>query len=243
MDNLEVIEDYFKGSRTEEERKVFENKILGDPSFADDAAFYISTQEALKQELLEEKKQGFREIYARGKVVKMARPARRLWKYIAAASIIIVLLLAAWFFVGTGQSPKQLADNYIKQNFLNVGVTMGTQDSLQKGLTLMNAGNLTEALQIFEILLKNEAANKASLQKYAGIVSLRLGDYDRALEYFSELEKDTTLYSKPGTFFKATTLLSRNKEGDKAQANELLHKVIDNNLEGENEAKEWIKHF
>lgn len=240
MDDLELIESYFKSSPTDEQKRQFDKRIMEDTDFAKEVAFYISANKAITLELREEKKQRFRELYNERKVVRMKQPIKQLWKYMAAAGVLIFVLLGAWLFIGNNYSTKQLADNYIKQNFNNVSVTMNIRDSLQMGLNLLNADKLPEALQFFENLLKNDPANSTA-QKYAGIVSLRMDHYDKALEYFTGLEADTSLYSNPGTFYKAITLLSRNKKGDKATAEGLLRKVIDEGLEGKKEATNWLK--
>ena len=77
-------------------------------------------------------------------------------------------------------------------------------------------------------------------KKYAGIVSLRLKEYDKALMYFSMIESDTS-YSNWGKFYKALTLLERDKKGDIEAAKILLQQVRDNELEGKKEAEEWLK--
>lgn len=242
MDNTEYIESYFKGNNTAEQKLQFENKILNDADFADEVAFYISANGAIKQELYEEKKQRFREIYESHKVIAMQPRVRSLWKYMAAASVIIAAFLLTWLFSMNSSSPHQLADKYIQQNFKTLNVKMGNSDSLQAGINLFNSGKLNEALSVFESLENSDASNSEAT-KYAGIVSLRLGNYDKALEYFSMLEADTTLYSNPGKLYKAIILLERNREGDKAAAKQLLQEVVDKDLEGKNEAEKWLKKF
>lgn len=242
MDNLEYIENYFKGDNTTEQKLEFENKILNDTRFAEDVAFYISANETIKQELYEDKKQRFREMYKSQKVIEMNPRSRVLWKYIAAASVIVAAFLLTWFFSLNNSSPHQLANNYIQQNFKTLNVTMGNGDSLQKGINLFNSGNLNKALSIFETLKNNNPSNSEAT-KYAGIVSLRINNYDKALAYFSLLGADTNLYSNPGKFYKAITLLERNRKGDKKQAQQLLQEVVDKDLEGKNEAQKWLKKF
>jgi tetratricopeptide (TPR) repeat protein len=117
---------------------------------------------------------------------------------------------------------------------------MGNADSMQTGLKLFNSDKLTEALSIFETLVKSDPKNSEA-KKDAGIVSLRLNNYDKALEYFTMLATDTSLYSNPGKFYEAVTLLKRNKDGDKETAKLLLQQVRDENLEGKSEAEEWLK--
>jgi hypothetical protein len=242
MENLELIENYFKGNTDAMQKQDFENKITRDAAFADDVAFYISANGLLQQQLREEKKQRFKEIYNGQKVIYMKPPVRNMWKLMAAASIIVAILIITWFVSGNKNSPKQLADTYVQQNFTNLGVTMGNQDDLQKGLQLFNENNFTGALQIFETLATNDPKNSEA-EKYAGMAWVRLGKYDKALTYFSLLASNTGLHSNPGKLYKAITLLERNKDGDKVAAKLLLQQVRDEKLEGKNEAEEWLKKF
>jgi hypothetical protein len=49
------------------------------------------------------------------------------------------------------------------------------------------------------------------------------------------------LHSNPEIFLKATTLLLRNKQGDKEEAKALLQKVVNEKEEGSKEAAAWLK--
>ncbi|MEO7490049.1 MAG: tetratricopeptide repeat protein, partial [Ferruginibacter sp.] len=126
-------------------------------------------------------------------------------------------------------------------HLLTLPVTMGTQqDSLQTGLNLYKADKLPEALQYFEALLKNNPDNEAA-KKYAGIVSLRLNNYDKALSYFKSLELNTASFSNPAKFYHALTLLKRNNTGDKSAAVLILQDVVSKDLEGKETAAGWLK--
>lgn len=158
----------------------------------------------------------------------------------AAASIFFAIVFAAWFF-SAHETPQQLADNYIHQNFAILNVTMGSrEDSLQKGLRLFNQNKFPAALQQFESILKNDSTND-NAKKYAGIACLRLGDYDKAINYFSLLEWQVGLYSNPGKLYHALSLLKRNTNDDKAAAKILLQQIIEQNAEGKETAEEWMK--
>jgi tetratricopeptide (TPR) repeat protein len=69
------------------------------------------------------------------------------------------------------------------------------------------------------------------LKNYIGIAYLRLGNYERALQYFKQFENDI-LFSNPSQINQALTLLKRNLPGDKQKAKELLEHVRDQGLEG-----------
>ena len=203
MDNLDYIDDYFSGGNTDEQKKIFEQKIITDPAFAADVAFYTSTTATLKEQANEQKKARFKEIYLEQKVMPAkVIPIKNVWRYMAAASVVAAVIGLTLFFTAGKTSPKQLADAYITQNFATMqGISMGTKkDSLQNGLDLYNHGKLTAALVQFESMAKNDSTD-AVAKKYAGIICLRFENYDEALQYFSSLEPVTR---NKGLFFRVT---------------------------------------
>ncbi|MEO6550634.1 MAG: hypothetical protein ABIN94_21695 [Ferruginibacter sp.] len=245
MENIEYIEGYFKSNPTEEEKKQFEQRVINERSFAEEVAFYISANGLVKEQLHGEKKQRFKEIYDNQKVIPFnRRPVNKFAKYLAAACVVGALTLLTWFLKGDKNSPQELANQYIQENWHTMSGTMSSsQDSLQAGLTLINAEKFDQALIIFETLAKNDPVNYAA-KEYAGIAALRMQNYDTALAYFSQLEADTTLYNNPGKFNKALTLLKRNKAGDIATAKALLKQVSEQagqELEGKVKATDWLK--
>ena len=116
---------------------------------------------------------------------------------------------------------------------------MGAQDSMQVALKLYNEEKLTEALHEFQKIIESNPSNYLAI-KNAGIVSLRLQHYDKALEYFKQLESHK-LFSNPALLYQAVTLMKRDHAGDAEAAKKLLQQVIDKDLEGKEEAKEWLK--
>ncbi len=134
-----------------------------------------------------------------------------------------------------------MADKYINSHLETLPVTMGTgKDSIQEGLRLYNEKRYDSALQQFETIIQKDTGNYLA-KEYTGIVYLRLGNYDKALAYFQELEKYTSLYSNPATFYHALALMKRNQPGDKQRARQLLQQVVDNDLEGKETAQQWLK--
>jgi tetratricopeptide (TPR) repeat protein len=134
-----------------------------------------------------------------------------------------------------------MAKEYIEKNLRTMPVTMGIRkDSTQDGLRLYNDNQLDSSLKLFENIIQRDSSN-FSVKNYAGIVYLRLENYDKALAYFQDLEKYTSLYSNPATFYHALTLMKRNQPGDKQQARRLLEQVSKNDLEEKETAQLWLK--
>ena len=93
-------------------------------------------------------------------------------------------------------------------------------------------------MQQFEKIINADTAN-FDAKKNAGIVSLQLKNYDKALAYFTQIENDPR-FSNPAKLYKALTLMERNNAGDKEQAKELLQQIIQNNLDGKETAQQWF---
>jgi len=245
MENyLDYIDAYFSGMLNPEESKEFQKRLEDDKMFADEVAFYLAAKQASKEELIKDKKEWFKQIAGQNaSFAEMRSPARvkRMWTYrvAAAASVVGLLLLSWYFFLQKPASPDRLADRYITAHLETLSVNMGPTDSIQEGLRLYNEKRYSSALHQFELIIQRDTANDVA-KKYAGIIALKLGNYDKALEYFQELAR-YVLYTNPGLFYQALTLLKRNQPGDKEQAKQFLQQVIDRHLDGEETARDWLK--
>lgn len=241
----DYIDNYFKGVLSAQETSQFEKRIAEDPAFAEQVAFYLNALQVAREEQAEEKKKRFREIYWSSDTAesrKAANPGivRKLRTYIGIAAGVAGLIFGLYIFTKP-ESPKQLADRYVQQHLQTLGVTMSSrEDSMQTGLKLYNDGKLQESLQQFETIIQSDTANFTA-KKYAGLVSLRLHEYDKALLYFRQLGAHQGLYANPALFYQALTLINRNRASDTAEAKQLLEQVVQNDLEGKEIAREWLK--
>jgi tetratricopeptide (TPR) repeat protein len=244
QDNLEYIDAYFEGSLNPEETKKFEQRIAEEKDFAEEVAFYLSAKQVSKEEANRQKKEWFRQLLTGNEPLAVKKPAvvrkMQVYRLAAAAAIIGVIFLSWYFFLQKPTGPDQLADNYITANLQALSVTLGPgEDSIQHGLDLYNKGELGSSLNLFETVIQHDTSNFTA-KKYAGIVYLRLANYDKALEYFNQLGH-YSLYSNPAKFYQALTLMKRNAPGDKQQARQLLQQVVQDHLEGEETARQWLK--
>ena len=239
MENEDYIESYFNNDLPAAEKEQFEQKIITDPAFAEEVAFYYSAWQTAKNQLAEEKKKRFAEIYQKNTSIKKPGITIKLWKYAAAAAVVAGIIVGSYLYTKP-VSPQQLADEYIQQHLQSLPIKMSSQgNSIQDGLNLYNEGKLPQALQRFEKIISADTSS-LDAKKYAGIVSLQMKQYDKALTYFTQLENHPNLYSNPAKLLKAITLMERNGAGDAEQAKALLHQVMQNNLEGKETAQEWL---
>ncbi|HXO76060.1 MAG TPA: tetratricopeptide repeat protein [Puia sp.] len=241
MDNLDYIDQYFERQPSPEEVAQFEKRVQEDPVFADNVAYYLSTRMALKEMHAAEKEREFRELYSQMTgPAKVRRMNTRIWlSSLAAASLIAAIVLCWSLFNRSGRGP-QLADEYISQNLTSLSVKMGKGDSMQTGLVYYNDRKYPEALVQFENMLRTDSTNVTALLN-AGIVSLKMGNYDNALSFFRRLAIHTDPHLSPALFYQALTLMKRNHAGDTALAKQFLRQIVEQNGNKKEDAQQLLR--
>ena len=244
-DHMQYIDDFFQGKLPDDEARAFEEKILKDPALAADVAFYLSAKQSARDLVDEEKKKRYKEIYSTTngfhKKTEPARVIRMKFARVAMVAAIALAIIVTTILYNRSDT-TDLANNYIKKNYTELSVTMGTEDDLQKAIELYNKEKYNESLAAFEAIIKKDSTSAKAVQ-YAGISALHIPDYDKALYYFKQLEGFRSQFSNPAVLLQAVTLMKRNKDGDKQQAKLLLQRVKNENLDGKELTEEWLKQF
>jgi tetratricopeptide (TPR) repeat protein len=240
---IEYIESYFQQTLSSEDRVAFEARCEKDEAFAKDVAFYITARQALREELLGQKvaewknEDAVREETAPVISMNKRRTTFGKWAAYVAAACVVLAISVYLFEVRT--TPQKLATAYINNT---LSQTMdASHDSIQLGIAAYNDKEYERALQLFEGVEQRDPSN-SDAKKYAGLTYLQKQDYDKAMQQFDKLS-NMQLQSNPGDFLKATTLLVRNKQGDKEEAKALLQKVVNEKEEESKKAEEWLKKF
>ena len=231
---LERIENYYNNTLSVAERAAFEKDLKTNPALTEEVAFWIQARAAAQAEAHAQRKAEFAELR---QTFSKTQQRSLFYRYAAAASVVLLIGLG-WLLFQSADYDKQEDFNkdwsaaYIEKNFATLNTQMsGNADSLQIGVGSYNAGDLEKAQTIFAQLLQRDSLN-AEAQKYAGIVSLRRGNYDQAIEHFHRLGLRTDLAANPGKFYEALALLQRNLPLDKKIAENLLKEVRAGKLEG-----------
>ena len=248
MDNLELIDAYFQNSLKAEERTEFEKKCVEEKSFAEEVAFYVSARKLLKEELVRTKQQSWEQeapivsaiVEEREPISIERRKPRFGWiKYVAAACLLLAI---ATYIFERPASPQQLAAKYVVENYAILPNTMGVGDKVSAAKEAYNDKDYTTSLALFQAIHSEQPEN-ADVLKNVGIVSLRMNNYDKALEAFDKLSRMDHIRFNSGLFLKAVTLLQRDGPGDKEQARQLLQTVVDQQKGESKVAKEWLEKF
>lgn len=257
-DSLEYIEAYFEQELDEAGRLQFEQRCEQDNEFARDVALYITTREAIKQALTEQKRELWRPLNDEkgtapqmvsgetftgapvsntGQATRQLAPVkkfaiRRWLPYAVAASLLF--FIATLFFNGDRDLKKQIASN-IQEELSFTSPSMGTSDTLEQGKTAYRNKQYDQALQLFTAVLSTDKTQDEALL-FKGRIFLLKKNYDSALHYFNTLS-GMQLYSNSGTYDAALTLLDRNQKGDRGKAKTLLQKVVADTLAGDQQAQ------
>jgi len=240
IDN-EYIDQYFSGSMPAEEKQIFEKRIQSDESFAEDVAFYVSAMAVARESGEAERKEKLRELYEVKTEQKDGKIINLGWlKPVMSAAAVLLIFFLGWTFFLKPASVQQLADEYIKNKFSEQPVQMGkSEDSIEIALGMFNKSEFEEAGKLADKMLISNPADPDAL-KLTGIVSLRLGNYDKALISFQKIADQPGLFSNMGLFYKAITLMKRDRSGDRENAKQLLKKVVEQKLGGNEIAEEWL---
>ncbi|RIV17555.1 hypothetical protein DYU11_31400 [Fibrisoma montanum] len=259
MDDFVTIEKYVNGQLSPVEKAAFDDALRTDPALADALAFYLLTKQAAREEARQQRRAEFETLRHQlpDTAFEEETPVRPLWggtsgRWIAAAASLVLLLGFGWYFVRfssglDGQTEiaqttdlNTRVDQYITDNFSTLSPSMGGEaDSLQTGVEYFNTDRLADAGRVFEGILQRQPDNDTAL-KYAGVVSLRLGNYDQAITQFRRLSQ-LDLSANPGLFYQALAYLKRGRPEDKREAKILLQRVIDENLDEKGAAELLIE--
>jgi tetratricopeptide (TPR) repeat protein len=244
-DTLEYIEAYFKQTLNREERTAFEIRCVNDETFAKDVAFYLTTRQALRETLLEQKNEDWKDKADEEEITPVIPIVKRplFQRYITYAAAACLLLAVSVYFFEANKSPQMLASNYVKENYSGLSQHMsGDKDSMTLGIAAYNNKDYDKALLLFQGVEQRDSLNDDA-KKYAGLAYLQQKNYDKAIQQFDELANMKNLFSNSGNFLKAVALMERNKPGDKEEAKQLLQKVVTEKEDDSDKAAEWVRKF
>jgi len=241
---FEFIDDYFQKQLDSSEKQAFEKRCVTNEVFAADVALYISSHAALRELLLEEKKQEWSAYNDEQRLLSTQAPLRsinfRKWLPYAAAACLVAALLIYPIF--SKDAPEKLAAKYSSGQLAIIGQTMAaSRDTLQSGIAAYNKRDYKEAMVLFQGYYSAHPDDTYALQ-YIGRTHLMTGEYDQAIQTFERLATEK-LQSNPGVFLQGTALLLRNQPGDKTKARALLQQVADEGLDGDKEATAWLENW
>ncbi|TVP52814.1 MAG: tetratricopeptide repeat protein [Mongoliibacter sp.] len=253
---IERIEAYLQGDMTSEEVKTFEDQISFDSELREQLMLYKEIEFSMRQiNSIQEKdlnetlsnlnKKYIKEVHlevqkedTEPKAIPRDKP--NYFRLFSALAAIFIMILAAYFLLFRAADPQGLAEKYYAENLVELSQTMGsTEDLIQLGIAAYNQKDYQRAQVYFQEALVQDNKNSDAI-KYSGLAYLSEKEYDNAIAAFQELASLPDLFSNPGLFYQAFTLMMRNESGDLERAKLILERVVDQNEEGSRQAQEWL---
>jgi tetratricopeptide (TPR) repeat protein len=248
--DTELIERYFDGDLSGDEKALFERRLQHDEGFKSlfdqerlliGAIKFEGALSDLEYLRAAEKEESFRGLhYSRegNSQPESQSGLRQLIPYIISAAACLLIIALAIFFLKP-KSPQRMASKYTAENLMYLSATMSDEsDSLRLGIAAYNSSDYDKAGRIFASIAQKTGSLEAI--KNLGLAYLAGGEYDKALQQFERLSNLDGIYINQGPFYKAVALMLRSAPGDEEEAKEILQEVVKKQLPGHKVASGWL---
>lgn len=194
------IDAYLNGELNAEEQQAFEQELRSNQQLQEQVNAYRLLNSTVGKHLqaeqtLPELKQILDPLthqYFKKEKVKVFTMRRTMYMLAAAASIVLILLVAL-----PGTSP----DNY-SFDAMPGAIVRGNEDAKAKAAQLFNNKQYADAAKAFQELKATSTAD-ATVDFYLGISLLKTEQYALALPLFETLANGTSVYAEDANFFAA----------------------------------------
>ncbi|MCH7409475.1 hypothetical protein MM239_08720 [Belliella sp. DSM 111904] len=229
----ELIDKYFEGQLTEEERIIFDEMMASNQHFRESVEFQIKTKKAFQNHERKSLKsllgQIEEDILESEKGVKIKKiKSRNLWPFLIAA--VLISVIAITFFIkrnivsSDNEYPQDFYAYYEAYPNVVKPITRGeaiNPDELEKAAFLAyESQDFKLADSLFSILLDQQ---KEYLLFYKGITKIELEQYDSATTYFENyIYSDGMQFRDQAKWYMALSYLVK---GDSIKGKEELIKL------------------
>lgn len=190
-EEFDQIEQYLYGSLLSAEKASFDQKLKEDPEWA---AKFNEVQLLLLGIQEEELKATLQSVHAQMKAApeeKKITPVRSLqWRWLAAASVLIIAVVGTWWLTGQKNQKENLFSQYYSPD-PGLPTTMSVNGNYQfdKGMVAYKANEFKEALAIWSELALSNPSND-TLNYFLGMTHLGLNKTEEALTLLKPIAND-----------------------------------------------------
>ncbi|SFU20125.1 hypothetical protein SAMN04489724_0245 [Algoriphagus locisalis] len=197
MESNELLDRFFKGSLTAEEKLMLEELIRSDAEFREEFELQQATREAVIRNKHKELKAflgGVEEEITGSQKIRKIHPNSYLWKIAAGVALLVAATVLIFNFTGT-PSAAPATDSFLSYYtaYPNVvspitrGEELNPEDLEKAAFVAYESKNYSLSDSLFTKILSYQTDY---VQFYKGISKFELGQYDSAIQYF-----DNYLYS------------------------------------------------
>lgn len=236
MEREKLIEKYIQNRLSKEEKAEFDTLLANDVAFKKE----VSLHNDLKQVAKHEDDTDFRNLITGFETVK-PQQRRNYTKWLAVASIILLVGLSYFFNLNNTPSSNELFNNYFEpyRNVIQPIERSATQQN-EKTMAFMayEKGDYAKAVQLFTNLYAT--TKEPYYLFYKANALLKLEKADEALPLLQEHLKTKDTLTEKTNWYMALAYL---KLEDEENAKKLLQKVIAEGTYKTKEAKKLLKEF
>lgn len=239
FEKYERIEAYLKGQLSDKDVESFETEMNADPDLAKEVELHEEIFKSIQNNEARAFKHTLEEIKSKRKVNNFEQrkpiPLRRLF---ALAAAVLFLIISGYWLWNTGSfssySPDELYADYFSppEAFMSNSRTVSNEeiDSARNEAilyfgavdSLYQENQMESSLKMLNEIpvgIYNDYASEINFQK--GIISLRLGYYQQAIDY---LDKTEAIHTEGKNWYKALALLKI--QGKTLEAKTIFQNII-----------------
>lgn len=226
LKNIEEIENYFEGKLSLEDRLLFEAKLEANPELVAEFELYKQIRGAIVEKGKEDLKNKFalidKELEDKNAAVIPISKKKDYRMLAIAASVILIVGIALFFYLNKKNDYSQLASKYYEIE-KGLPVEMGTSARFDNLMNAYKAGNYTDAQRQLNELLQGDSTND-TLIFFNALINDELKNYQSAIIGYSNIPSKSNYFEKSQYRLVLTYL----KTNQKRKAIEIINLALNN---------------
>lgn len=233
--NTYLIDRFFSGKITSEEKENFEEKIKADPLFKKEFEDYKELVAGIKYASV---KENFYKIKELEKKANQKNDQTFLDNYWSVAAVVAVIVVGSIYYVSSwGNRFERIYNQYFEPYpVLSENITRSDNGEVTAGFRFYQQGKFDLAITEFQKMDQQDPF----IQYYLGIAYLANDNGSEAIKYLRDImNKDFMLYTQAKWYLSLAYL----EQGRLDEARSLLNELADGNSSYRNKARELISKF
>ena len=215
MENFELIENYFEGKLSEEEKASVDSLLLSNSDFKDEFELYKNIvsgiKDAGKEKLKNRLKEADKELDSASNVIERGEGNSYLKIFAVAASVVLIIGVSIFYFFIKSPDYSALAIKFYEPE-KGLPVEMGiTNKPMDEVMNDFNKGDFMGAKGKLEKI--SEVNSNDTISYFLGVVSYELKDYKEAIADFTRV-KTTSNYSDKAQYRLVLCYLKTSKKDE-----------------------------
>lgn len=221
-DQFEQIERFFLNKMQQSEREAFEERLRRDEKLKEEFSLYQKMRASLEVRCFLAEREKAKDIVATAHVAPVKKISSGRGKWLAAASILAVLVAGIWLLLSPSPSEKLYAKYYSVDPGLPTN--MGDEEEYEffRGMVDYKMADFEKAILRWEKLYATQSEDN-QLAYFLGMAWLNLGNTEQAMPFLEKVSVDNNnSFQQSSIWYLALVNI---KNGNYTAASQLLAKI------------------